>query len=397
MQGGTLGISNYSGTYTTYFYLQGNYTQTGGTLAGGLGTATGVKTFYFTAGPARTFSRTAGTINTDYINFYVYAGADLNMASNLTLTGASRSFSNNGTLRMGTNIIDGVASSSFTNANGVWATLYTANAQGIALAADGAIGSIQTGIRSYGTLANYVYNGSVAQITGSGLIGATDLTIDNAAGVNQANQAGVSASVTLTGTLYLTDGDYQIGGTAGNLNLLSLNGPAISGTGTNLKSTQYSNLTFGGAAANTNPGLYIPSSIADLNALTMNVNGTNTVTMNSDISLYAASNALILTSTHGGLLLLGAHDLNVTSTAVAAINGTPSITSMVVADGAGQLIRAIPGGLTGNNYYSFPVGDMSGTGIDNNTGADYFTSNTEFYKYRCKSGHQKYWYQGYRC
>ena len=71
-----------------------------------------------------------------------------------------------------------------------------------------------------GTSANYVYNGSSAQVTGA-LLPATvnNLTINNSAGVT------LSSNVTVNGTLYLTAGVF-------NNNSATLVAPTIvTGTG----------------------------------------------------------------------------------------------------------------------------------------------------------------------
>lgn len=69
------------------------------------------------------------------------------------------------------------------------------------------------------------------------------------------------------------------------------------------------------------------------------------------------SNTLTITN---GLLVLGSNNLTVSNNATGAVSiSTPSATKMIVADGTGQLIRAI--GTTAASTYLFPVGDMTGT------------------------------------
>ena len=100
---------------------------------------------------------------------------------------------------------------SFTLAAG--ATLRTCNAGGIS--ASGATGSILvTGIRTFSPDASYVYNGTVAQLTGSGLPATVrNLTVNNATGVS------LTQALALAQVLTMQAGDLSLG--ASNLLLLS--------------------------------------------------------------------------------------------------------------------------------------------------------------------------------
>ena len=86
-------------------------------------------------------------------------------------------------------------------------TLITANTNGIT--SSGASGSIQvTGTRTFNTAANYTYNGSSSQNTGSGLPATVNnLTINN----THANGVSLSNSTTVNGTLTLTQGLLTLG------------------------------------------------------------------------------------------------------------------------------------------------------------------------------------------
>ncbi|MFY7883547.1 MAG: hypothetical protein ACOVOV_01740, partial [Dolichospermum sp.] len=123
---------------------------------------------------------------------------------------------NNGsTLDVGTNLISGTGT--FTVASG--GGLITANTAGIA--SSGATGSIRnTGTRTFNTGANYTFNASSAQSTGTGFTGANNLTINNSAGVS------LSAAAAVTGTLTLTSGKLTLGA-----NNLTLTGATVSGGG----------------------------------------------------------------------------------------------------------------------------------------------------------------------
>ena len=138
--------------------------------------------------------------------------------ANLTIVdGAGDDLTVSGTMNCGTQIVDGAGS--FVLASG--ANLSTANTNGIT--SSGASGSIQnTGSRSFSTGANYTFNGSAAQVTGSGLPSAiNNLTVNNASGVS------LSASTTVVGNLTMTAGRLSIG----NFDLL-LNGTFVGGSAT---------------------------------------------------------------------------------------------------------------------------------------------------------------------
>jgi putative NADPH-quinone reductase len=173
-----------------------------------------------------------------------------------------------------------------------------------------------------------------------------------------------SAGVTLAGTF---SNIYQINGaltlTAGSLNVdnatLQFSGGLLAGTPALLTTTTGSNLIYSGAVA----GHAVPSSVTDIRQLTLN--NTNGLSLSGDLNIHLnLAGALTLTS---GRLRLGANDLSILGTITTAITGG-ALANMVVADGAGQLRRAVSGAVS----YLFPVGDESGgTIVAGNTGADY--------------------------
>ncbi|MFC5193161.1 YDG domain-containing protein [Algoriphagus aquatilis] len=74
------------------------------------------------------------------------------------------------------------------------------------ITSSGATGNVQnTGTRSFNSGANYIYNGTAAQVTGNGFPGANNLTINNSSGVT------LSGSATVSGTLSLTTGIVTTG------------------------------------------------------------------------------------------------------------------------------------------------------------------------------------------
>src|SRR5919109_1968563 len=136
-------------------------------------------------------------------------GDSVAIVGTASLTGTSKitqaqgfSVASGATLTMGpSTLVDG--SGAFTLSNG--GNLKIGSTDGIS--SSGATGNIQsTGARTFNVSANYTYNGTGAQITGSGLPTGTltSLTIDNSAGVTLTN----SATAT---TLNLTNGVLSTG------------------------------------------------------------------------------------------------------------------------------------------------------------------------------------------
>ena len=189
--------------------LSGDFSMTSGTLTKG-GSGTG--NFNFSKTGTQTYSKSGGTIS-NAINFTV----------------------NNGSiLSLGSSVIDG-STGTFTLSSG--AGLITSNNDGISTS--GASGSIQvSGSRTYNTGANYTFNGSSAQSTGDGFIGANNLTINNAAGVT------LTSSASLAGTLTLTSGTFTVG--SGNTITVSNNGSITQSSGSLASGTGAGTFTFSG-------------------------------------------------------------------------------------------------------------------------------------------------------
>lgn len=148
----------------------------------------------------------------------------------------------------------------------------------------------------------------------------------------------LSGNVTVTGTLTLTAGTLAVAG-----NTLTLNGPSIAGTPTNLSTTSSSTLAFGGSSA----GITIPSSVAALSNLT--ISNPNGVTLSGPLS------SSTLTFTDGILNTGSTSVLTITNAAPGSIGGA-SETSYI----NGPVARALYAGQT--NYgtpYIFPVGNGS--------------------------------------
>jgi hypothetical protein len=186
---------------TSTINLSGNFTMTSGTLTKA-GAGTGY--FNFAKSGTQTYAKSGGTISTA-INFTVNNGS---------------------TLDMGTSLIDG-STGTYTLSSG--GGLITANTSGIT--SSGASGAIQvSGTRTYNTGANYTFNGSSAQVTGNGLTGAANITINNSSGVT------LTSNTSLSGTLTLTNGVLTVGSTntitvSSGGSITATSGSLASGTG----------------------------------------------------------------------------------------------------------------------------------------------------------------------
>jgi hypothetical protein len=160
--------------------LKGNFSHTGGTIS--RTTTNGNGTINFNGTSIQNY--TSGGGFSGAVNFNVEAGSTLYLGTNLL-------GSNNSGLNQSTG--------AFTLSSG--ATLGIGHAGGIATTGNG--GNIRvTGTRTYNAGANYIYNGSAAQVTGNGLPTAItgNLMINNPAGVT------LTASTAVNGIFALTNG-----------------------------------------------------------------------------------------------------------------------------------------------------------------------------------------------
>jgi autotransporter-associated beta strand protein len=231
MSGGTFDLT--SGTGTPTINVSGNFNMSGGTLTK---SGSGTPSWVFNKAGSQTFTKSSGTIS-GAINFTVNSGS---------------------TLDMGTNVLDG-SSGTFTLSSG--ATLGIGSAAGIT--SSGATGNIQvSGSRSYNTGASYIYNGSAAQVTGSGLPSVVNnLTINNSAGVS------LSSNVTIDGILALINGDVNTGA----LTLFMGNGATSTGTGDVIGSVNRSDLNGGTPRSFGNPFVQITETAGTVSDITVNL------------------------------------------------------------------------------------------------------------------------------
>ncbi|TAN68826.1 MAG: hypothetical protein EPN17_08610, partial [Methylobacter sp.] len=121
------------------------------------------------------------------------------------------------------------------------------------------------------------FNGGVAQTIGA-YATYNNIQVNNTAGGVQ-----FTGATTLGGTLTLNGGILSVGA-----NTLTLNGPAIAGSPSNLSTTSSSNLIFGGSSA----GVTLPGSVTALNNLT--INNTNGVSLGGSSVTTTLSGTLTL-------------------------------------------------------------------------------------------------------
>ena len=163
--GGTLGMHEDGSPTVATLDLKGNFTLSGTGTITETSTGSGLIVFSNTSAN-QTFTRPGGTIS-NTINFTVNP--------NVTLAFGASDYVNGG--------------GTFTLSAG--ATFQTANPSGIN-------GSIQTSSRSLSTSANYTFNGSTAQNTGTYLpASVNNLSINNPAGVSLTNSVSVSNQLSM--------------------------------------------------------------------------------------------------------------------------------------------------------------------------------------------------------
>lgn len=189
-----------SGTGTTGFSMD-NLIITQGTLNLNVTAASSIKgNISVASGATLSFTpASATTINLNGTGVQTISNAGtLTVAGNSNLTVVSGS-----TVDFGTSIITGAGT--FTAASG--STVRTANTAGIT--SSGATGSIQTTTRTLNTGANYVYNGTANQATGTGLPATVaSLTVNNT-GTNPTNVVTLTNNCT-TASVVLTAGKLDL-------------------------------------------------------------------------------------------------------------------------------------------------------------------------------------------
>ncbi|TAH40602.1 MAG: T9SS type A sorting domain-containing protein [Bacteroidetes bacterium] len=180
ISGGTLNLSQYTGSNSTKgkgtINLSGNFTLTGGTLTE-TASNTGKGIVNFTGTTVQNFVNTGTISNT--IDAEVKSNAILNMGVYPFTGSGTFTLNSNGTLKLGSP--EGITSS-------------------------GASGNVQvTGARTFPSTASYEYNGTSAQVTGSGLPSTVEhLTFDNTAGITLTNNVNAKTSLNLRNGIVIT-------------------------------------------------------------------------------------------------------------------------------------------------------------------------------------------------
>jgi hypothetical protein len=141
----------------------------------------------------------------------------------VTIYDSSRTFTSSGILTMPqSGIINGTGA--FKLSTG--ATFYVGSTNGITTS--GATGNIQvSGTRTYSYWANYIYDGTSAQVTGNGLTQSVpaNLTINNSAGVTLSAVTAISDLLSMTsGTLDMANNNLTAGSLTGSANITNSTG-----------------------------------------------------------------------------------------------------------------------------------------------------------------------------
>jgi len=334
----------------------------------------------------------------------VDAGGTLVLGSNMIINdGTGTDITVNGWVDCGTFALTGAGSFSLNSG----ATLAIGSPDGIT--SSGATGNIQTANRNFSTGANYTYNGSAAQTTGSGMPATVNnLTVNSGSSVTLSTATTVSGNLLITkGTLNTNSKNISIGGDFTNNGVLTATGTTISFTGNSSsingsQTTQtFNNITVSktigqrlslgsnistlnvngdlilnsgafepGAASTvvsgnwTNNGGTLTSGtgVITLNGSGKTIGGTspgtfNNLTINAgDILLgtdQTVNGTLTLTS---GVLRLGAYNLTLGASSPEIVGGPWTWNgNMIVTDGSGELRKII----SENSSYTFPIGDAT--------------------------------------
>ena len=157
----------------------------------------------------------SGTPVSANLNF-AKAGTQTFTSSNSTMaTAAAASFrqfnftvNSGSTLSIGTQILQTANTTTFNFTVASGGGLTTANTGGITVA-NTATGSVQNlaGTRTFSTGADYTYNGTSAQVLGTGFTGARNLTISNTSGATPS--VTINSSYTISGNFSVTTGDIR--------------------------------------------------------------------------------------------------------------------------------------------------------------------------------------------
>ena len=351
----TSGIVNFGSVSSTStvagneFRVSGNFSKSGaGTFyTTSTNSATGI---VFNKTGTQTFSYSGA--NSQYTSYVVNAGSTLQMTSGLTMGSATNplsSFTVNGTLDLGANVLSGTTDPTFTLNSG--GKIITANTNGLS-------GSITVpGTKTFTAGASYEFNSTVANQN----FGFTGLTIGN------------PASITISNTFGPVTPDVNI--TLGNAASVNVNAGATLAAGVRT-------FTFGtGGTVNINgtvqtantstPSLYAggTATFVNTNSPTININ-----TSTSVIEFNGAAGQAINSTTYGGVKINNAAGVALGGTVT--VSGTLTLTagdfiingnSLVLGGAVSRTAGNIRGSLTSNLTVNGTAGSLFfATGGNNN-------------------------------
>ncbi len=301
--GGNFMFSN--GTGLTTINLKG----TGKTI-----TATTTNFFDFNLGP---------TVSN--VVFHIISGASYSLSGNLSVNGNNTFIiDNGGTLNTGANIMnnnrngESASGGIFTVSAG--GTLEVGSIQGITTTGTSS-GNIQTATRNYSTGANYVYYGTAAQSTGSGLTQnlPANITINNPGfTVTLSTNTNLSGILTVKAASILALSSFTLGATTAPSSVVIEDGAV---TGSSITSTT-GTLTLGGdvtvnSVTTGTSGANI-SALVNLGSATRTFNVANDGTAATDLTISG-----IISSAASGLTKAGAGTM-----VLSGLNSYPGITTI---------------------------------------------------------------------
>ncbi|WP_264522310.1 G8 domain-containing protein [Flavobacterium sp. N1994] len=316
-----------SGAGSCTINLTGNFSKTNGVMTT---TTASANADFNMVGTTQTLQSTnTGTIM-KWVDFTIASGSTCSFLGNFYYNGSAGTqgvitVSSGGTLNCGTNILLGTASTT-TFVVSAGGTLGVGSTVGITTT--GATGNIQSATRTYTAGANYVYNGTSAQVTGNGLTAniPNDLTIDNSTGVT------LSAATTISGDLLISSGTLS---TSGSNFAMSVGGSWTNNggftAGTSTETFTGSAQTIGGSSSTTFGAVVIAS------GATYTMNSSNTA---SSLTFAAAavnsslSHATGTTFTVNGAVTINQPSANTLNSSWNINAGTATVSGLITFAGA---------------------------------------------------------------
>lgn len=273
LTGSTFVLNNSSSNTLT---ILGNYNQTSGVFefnTGGSGSSNVLLSGNFNNTATATGSiRTTGTVSngvvnfngtgiqtlnnavvgaTSYVNYTIASGSSLRLLSNLTLTQSNQNaytgtLTTNGTIDFSTFVVSQSGGSTGVDARVIvnsGATAITANTGGL----NASVSTSQNLTRTFSTGANYIFNGTASQITGTALPGTvSSLSIINTSGVTLSQLTNVTNDFSISAGSTVNLGN-SVTHTAKTITLGGYGQNSLTWGGTNSAATNKSALYFGTA------------------------------------------------------------------------------------------------------------------------------------------------------